>query len=103
MKKFIMLFTVCAAVISLSFIPSTARGEIVWKLAHKQPPASPEGNAFQLFADVIEKQSNGKMKVKVYHSEQLGGVRVSLDMVRKNTIQIWIKQMLMKKRFSKMP
>jgi tripartite ATP-independent transporter DctP family solute receptor len=91
MKKILILFFVFLIGISTFLIPVTAGGEVVWKLAHKMPPASPEGKAYQVFADEVAKLSKGKMKIEVYHSEQLGGVRVSMDMLRRGTLQMYLE------------
>jgi len=91
MRKLMSAIVVSAVWASILMVPWAAKGEVVWKLAHKMPPASPEGKAYQLFADEVYKLSKGKMKIQVYHSEQLGAVRVSLDMLRRGTIQIYVE------------
>ena len=91
MKKIFILLSVFLVGVLTCLIPITAGGEVVWKMAHKMPPASPEGKAYQLFADEVAKLSKGKMKIEVYHGEQLGGVRVSMDMLRKGTIQMYLE------------
>jgi tripartite ATP-independent transporter DctP family solute receptor len=78
-------------VVAFCIIPVTGWCATEWKLAHKMSPDSIEGKAYQLFADQVAKLSNGKMKVTVYHSEQLGAVGASLDMVRKGTLQMYIE------------
>jgi tripartite ATP-independent transporter DctP family solute receptor len=75
--------------ISTGFVPLSASAETVWKMATKMPPTSPEGKAFQVFADEVARLSKGKMKISVYPSEQLGATRATLDMLRKGTIHVY--------------
>jgi|SaaInl7_200m_RNA_FD_contig_31_856406_length_1089_multi_18_in_0_out_0_1 TRAP-type transport system periplasmic protein len=90
-------------VLLISFLllvgPFSANGATVWKMAHKMPPASPEGLAFQLFADEVERLSKGQMKIKMYPSEQLGGVGATLDMLRKGTIDIYCTSLSFTSKF----
>jgi tripartite ATP-independent transporter DctP family solute receptor len=60
-----------------------------WRMATKQPPDSPEGQAFQLFADKVAEYSNGELEVRVYPSEQLGDTEASLEQLQAGTIHIY--------------
>src|SRR5699024_11344392 len=46
------------------------------KIGTKMPENSPEGEAFNYFADLVEEKSNGSIEVKVYPDEQLGGGKI---------------------------
>jgi len=87
--KSLLTALLCAGAICMA--PLVANAQIVWKLAHKQPPASPEGRAYQLFVDEVSRLSNKKMKIDIYPSEQLGAESVSLDMLRKETIHMYLE------------
>jgi TRAP-type transport system periplasmic protein len=60
-----------------------------WRMATKQPPDSPEGQAFQLFADKVAEYSNGELEVQVFPSEQLGDTEASLEQLQAGTIHIY--------------
>lgn len=67
---------------------STAQAE-TWRMATKMPPDSPEGKAFQLFADKVKEFSDGKMTVTVYPSEQLGKTEAALEQLQAGTIHVY--------------
>ena len=60
-----------------------------WRMATKQPADSVEGKAFQYFADKVKEFSGGKIEVRVYPSEQLGGTEATLEQVQAGTIHIY--------------
>lgn len=91
MKNIKILLTALLCTVAICMAPLVANAQIVWKLAHKQPPASPEGRAYQLFVDEVSKLSNKKMRIEIYPSEQLGAESVSLDMLRKETIHMYLE------------
>jgi len=66
-----------------------AKEVIVWKMATKMPPESPEGKAFQLFADKVKEKSEGRMRIDVYPSEQLGKTEAVIEMVRAGTVHVY--------------
>ncbi|MBI4182402.1 MAG: TRAP transporter substrate-binding protein [Proteobacteria bacterium] len=68
---------------------ASAQAETVWRMATKQPADSPEGLAFQKFADLVKDYSGGKMTVKVYPSEQLGKTEATLEQVQAGTIHVY--------------
>ncbi|OHD76190.1 MAG: hypothetical protein A3J97_06880 [Spirochaetes bacterium RIFOXYC1_FULL_54_7] len=49
------------------------------KLGHMMTPASPEGKAYQYFADQVQEKSAGRIVVKVYPAEQLGDSKTEID------------------------
>jgi tripartite ATP-independent transporter DctP family solute receptor len=49
------------------------------KLGHMMTPASPEGKAYQYFADQVQERSGGRIEVKVYPAEQLGDSKTQID------------------------
>jgi len=74
---------------SLVLVAGGQESTVVWRMATKMPELSPEGKCFQNFSDEITRLSNGKMKIVVYPSEQLGDVPATLDMLRKGTIHVY--------------
>ena len=60
-----------------------------WRLATKMPPDSPEGKAFQLFADKVGEYSCGELTVRVYPSEQLGKTAAILEQIQAGTVHVY--------------
>jgi len=58
-------------------------------MATKMPPESPEGKAFQLFADKVEELSKGQIEIEVYPSEMLGTTEATLENVREGVITVY--------------
>lgn len=89
-KKILILMVVSLIVMGLGLTAQVLAEEvIVWKMATKMPPGSTEGRAFQLFADKVEENSGGRMRIDVYPSEQLGGTDAILEMLRAGTINVY--------------
>jgi len=65
--------------------------KFTWRIATKMPPESTEGQAFSLFARRAEELSNGRLKMLVFPSEQLGDIQTSLEMLRAGTIQMYLE------------
>jgi TRAP-type transport system periplasmic protein len=62
-----------------------------WRMSTKQPADSPEGKVFQRFADLAGQYSNGKLKVQVYPSEQLGKDDAVLEQLQIGTIHLYVE------------
>lgn len=60
-----------------------------WRMPTKQPPDSPEGKAFQLFADKVAEYSGGALEVKVFPSEQLGKTEAILEQLQAGTVHVY--------------
>ncbi|WP_299821804.1 TRAP transporter substrate-binding protein [uncultured Jannaschia sp.] len=58
-------------------------------MATKQPVDSPEGQIFELFADLTEEYTNGELVVQVFPNEQLGKEDAVLEQLQANIIQIY--------------
>ena len=61
----------------------------VWRMAHKMPAESIEGQIFQAVADRIGAKTNGKITVEVYPSEQLGKDDAILEQLQLGTVTIY--------------
>src|SRR5687768_5377609 len=67
-----------------------AQAEVVWKMSTKQPADSPEGKAYQVFADKVAEFTNGEMTIRVYPSEQLGKQDAVLEQLQQGTIHLFV-------------
>jgi len=61
---------------------------IAMTFAHHLPPATIHHKAMALFAEGVQKRSNGKIQVTVSHSGQLGGQRELIEAVKMGTLEI---------------
>lgn len=80
---FASLLATCTA-----FAPA-AEAAMTWRFATKQPAESPEGKAFQYFADKVKEYSGGDLVVQVYPSEQLGKEAAILEQLELGTVQLY--------------
>ena len=76
-----------AAMLGAGTVP--ARAQTTWRLTHKMPADSPEGKVHQHFAELVNKYTDGKLKVAVFPSEQLGKEAAVLEQLQLGTIQIY--------------
>lgn len=90
--KGLMKAFLCSILVSVIFLTLMACGKgetqgnsaasdepVVLKLGTKMPDTSPEGKAFQRFADLVKEKSGGKLTVDVYPAEQLGKGTTQID------------------------
>ena len=86
-------FTAVAFVLILSATlmgPDCANaGNVTWKMATKMPPESPEGKAFQKFADLVKEKSNGTMVIDIFPAEQLGKTEATIEQLQAGLIQVY--------------
>ena len=62
---------------------------VTWKMATKMPPESPEGKAFQKFADLVKEKSSGKMVIDVFPAEQLGKTEATMEQLQAGLINVY--------------
>jgi TRAP-type C4-dicarboxylate transport system substrate-binding protein len=76
---------------ALAAAPTQAQ-PIVLKLSHSTPPVSPQHRGvFVPWAEELEKRANGRVKVKIFPSEQLGKAGEAYDLVLRRTVDIsWV-------------
>ena len=67
---------------------ATAQAE-TWRMAHKMPPDSIEGQLFQYFADKVEEKTGGELTVKVFPNEQLGSDDTVLEQLQIGTVNVY--------------
>jgi TRAP-type C4-dicarboxylate transport system substrate-binding protein len=86
-----LLVIALALVLSTAlFGPGNAAAQAVtWKMATKMPPESPEGKAFQKFADLVKEKSNGKMVIDVFPAEQLGKTEATMEQLQAGLINVY--------------
>lgn len=58
------------------------------RLAHGLPVGHPVHQAMEKFGEVLDKKSNGKFKIKIYPSNQLGGERECLELLQIGSLDI---------------
>lgn len=58
------------------------------RLAHGLPVGHPVHKAMEKFGEVLDKKSNGKFKIKIYPSNQLGGERECLELLQIGSLDI---------------
>ncbi len=65
---------------------------VVLKLSHSVPPVSPQHKGvFAPWAKELEKRTNGKVKVEIFTSEQLGKASEAYDLVLRGAVDIsWV-------------
>ncbi len=77
-----------AAAVALTALASTVDAE-TWRMAHKMPAESIEGQMFQAVADRIGEKTGGEITVEVYPSEQLGTDDAILEQLQLGTVHIY--------------
>ena len=88
------LKSIYKAVISLAFIFSfvltstAAFSEIVGRLSVHWSPKHHSAKHSQIFADEVNKRSNGRLKIEVYPSKQLFGVREVMGAVASGAVEL---------------
>lgn len=91
--KVLKKLTVISLIMVLSLVlfwpgMSTA-AKVSWKMATKMPPESPEGKAFQKFADLVKEKSGGMMVIDVFPAEQLGKTEAAIEQLQAGLIQVY--------------
>ena len=81
-----MMVTVVLA--ALTFASGDLQAE-VWRMAHKMPAESIEGQIFQAVADRIAQKTEGKITVQVFPAEQLGKDDAILEQLQLGTVHIY--------------
>ena len=76
-------------VVVLSTALVVQAAEVKWKMATKMPPTSPEGKAFQMFADLVKEKSKGEMLIDVFPAEQLGKTQAIMEQLQAGVINVY--------------
>lgn len=80
-----------ASVLSLGlifFIGCKEKGDSsILKLSHNHATGYPVDIAYKKFAEIIEQKSEGKYKIQIYPSAQLGEQKASMELLKSDVIQ----------------
>lgn len=76
---FVLTVLVLALTLGGSVSLGAAKAEYTLKFAHESPPSNARHKAALYFAEQVEKNTDGRVKVVVYHSGQLGGERQLIE------------------------
>lgn len=85
-----VLCTVIVSLLVVTLMASGAMAAKIIKLANAGPdnPDNRTVKAVAIFADMVEKGTNGEVKVQAYHARKLGDEREALEGIRMGTIQM---------------
>lgn len=87
MKK-ISLLSVLVALIFTFSTALTAHAAMTIKLAHPNVPATPMGQAYELFKEDLEKRSNGFFKVQIFDSSKYGNFDAVVQGISMGVLQM---------------
>jgi tripartite ATP-independent transporter DctP family solute receptor len=71
-----------------AFAGGTASAQTVLKSADVHPDGYPTVEAVKYFGSLLEKRTNGRYKVQVFHSSQLGGEKDTIEQTRFGVIEL---------------
>jgi len=74
----------------IAILPSMASAQTVLKLGHVWPPTEIHAKAAELFAQDVEKATNGEVKVQVFGGSTLGSDRELVEGLKLGTADIWV-------------
>ena len=86
-RAFTLISTVALSLLCGAF--AMKADAATWRMAHKMPVESIEGQMFQALAERIEERTDGDISVQVFPSEQLGSDDAVLEQVQLGTIQLY--------------
>lgn len=61
---------------------------IVFKASHSVAPTHPYHLGLEKFAEIVNKKTDGKYKIDIFHSGSIGGERDSIEGMQLNTVQL---------------
>lgn len=90
MKQAIKTVLAACVAANLAFLASTGHAQVkehTFKIAFVQPKDHPQGIALERFAEIVGKNSGGKMKVRVFAGGTLGGDAAVIQSLQGGTIE----------------
>src|SRR5690606_19586761 len=87
-KMFQMPSLVAAALVAAAITVSPASAQTVLRSAETHPDGYPTTEAVKYFGQLIEERTDGRYKVEVYHSAQLGQEADTIEQVRVGVIDL---------------
>jgi tripartite ATP-independent transporter DctP family solute receptor len=82
-----LLSLAAGALVAVALPPQVSAQEFTMKLAHVVNPGSPRDKLMHLYGENLAKRTNGRIKVQVYPSGQLGGNRQIIEGLQLGTIE----------------
>lgn len=89
LKRLTVISFILVLSLAISWPGLATAGKVTWKMATKMPPESPEGKAFQKFADLVKEKSKGMMVIDVFPAEQLGKTEATIEQLQAGLIQVY--------------
>lgn len=83
-----VLVATLVAVCLVSFVSVPVAQTYTAKIGIGHPPGQSFVVASEKFKEMVEKRSNGRLKVEIFHSSQLGGEREMQEMVALGTLEM---------------
>src|SRR6478672_13335084 len=78
----------CAALAALVSPPAQSQQKQVWKAADVHPLGYPTIEAIISMGRKLEKETNGRISIQMYHSMQLGGEKEMIEQAQVGALQI---------------
>lgn len=99
MKKAKLLFTIIMVAVLVATLTLSGCGTkkntapdggkaITIRLAHPMAPGNNVTVGYEKFKEIVEKKSNGKVKIQIYGNTTLGSDRVTMEAVQKGTLEM---------------
>jgi len=83
------LAVITGAVLSLGLVAGpTSAQELTLRMGHVHSPEGPTGRGVELFADLVENYTDGRVAIQVFPSSQLGGLRDLFGASRNGAVDI---------------
>lgn len=87
MKPLLRIFGAFAFLAAQHVSPALAADYVI-KVSHAVPPNAPLHRALLQFKEQVEKESAGRLEIRVFHSGQLGGQRESVEAAQTGAVEI---------------
>ena len=81
--------TVLSLIAAAAVTVTSAASAETWRMAHKMPADSIEGQIFQAVADRVEELTDGAITFEVFPSEQLGTDDAILEQLQLGTVHMY--------------
>ena len=82
------LITMAAALAAGGWLPLAAQAQTVWKASDVHPLGYPTVEAIQRMGKKLETATNGRIKIQMYPSMQLGGEKEMIEQAQVGALQI---------------
>ncbi len=79
-----------ASAVFMAILPGAATAQVVLKLGHVWPASEIHAKSAEIFAQDVEKATNGEVKVQVFGGGTLGSDRELVEGLKFGTADIWV-------------